>query len=73
MAEFRFNDLFAGTPDLRKIEELVRCCERRKARATEKLTAAEAETAAAQAAYERAVAARADWIAASPDPQLLML
>lgn len=73
MAEFRFTDLFAGAPDLRKIEELVRCCERRKARATEKLAAAEAETAAAQAAYERAVAARADWIAASPDPQLLML
>ena len=73
MAEFRFNDLFAGAPDLRKIEELVRCSERRKARAAEKLAAAEAETAAAQAAFERAVAAPADWIAASPDPQLLML
>jgi hypothetical protein len=75
VSEFRFADLFAGSPDLRKIEELVRCCERRKARAAEKLAGAEAESASADAAYERAVAARAEWIANSPgpDPQLLML
>lgn len=75
MSEFRFADLFAGPPDLRKIEELVRCCERRKARAAEKLAGAEAESASATAAYDRAVAARADWITNSPgpDPQLLML
>jgi hypothetical protein len=72
-AEFRFASLFAGTPDLGKIEELVRCCERRKARASEKLASAEAETAAAEAAYEQAIAARADWIENTPDPQLLML
>lgn len=73
MTDFRFANLFAGSPDLCKIEELVRCCERRKARAAEKLTGAQAENAAADAAYERAVAARTDWIANSPDPQLLML
>jgi hypothetical protein len=73
MADDRFSDLFPGTPDLRKIEELVRCCERRKARAAEKLASAEAESASAGAAYERAIAARADWIANTPDPQLLML
>ncbi|HUD30722.1 MAG TPA: hypothetical protein VMQ93_17790 [Novosphingobium sp.] len=73
MADFRFANLFAGSPDLRKVEELVRCCERRKARAAEKLAGAQAESAAADAAYECAVAARADWIANSPDPQLLML
>jgi hypothetical protein len=73
MADFRFADLFAGSPDLRKIEELVRCCERRRARAAEKLTSAQTESAAADAAYELAIAARTDWIANSPDPQLLML
>lgn len=73
MAEFSFAHLFAGPPDLRRIEELVRCCERRKARAAEKMAAAKAESAAADAAYERAVEARADWIAHTPDPQLLML
>lgn len=73
MAQFAFAHLFAGPPDLGKIEELVRCCERRKARAAAKLASAEAESAAAQAACEQALAARADWIANSPDPQLLML
>ena len=73
MAEFSFADLFAGKPDLGKIEALVRFCERRKARAAAKLATAEEEIAAAQAAYDRAVAARADWIANTPDPQLLML
>lgn len=69
----RFADLFVGPPDLGKIEELVRCCERRKARAAAKLATAQAECAAAQAAYTRAIAARDDWIANCPDPQLLML
>ncbi len=73
MADFRFAALFAGEPNLRRIEELVRCCERRRARAAEKLDAAKAEIALSQAAYNEAVAARADWIANSPDPQLLML
>jgi hypothetical protein len=73
MTGFRFAHLFAGAPNLAKIEELVRCCERRKARAAQKLAGAEAESAAAEAACERALAARDEWIAVSPDPQLLML
>lgn len=67
-----FSALFNGSADLRRIEELVSCCERRKARAAEKLASAQAEVAAAQTAYERAVAARADWIANCPDDQLHM-
>lgn len=73
MAGFRFAHLFAGAPNLGKLEELVRCCERRKARAAEKLASAEAESLAAEAAYERALEARTEWIANCPDPQLLML
>lgn len=68
-----YADLFSGPANLEKIEELVRCCERRKVRAAEKLAGAEAESSAAQAAYERAIAARADWIANTPDAQLMML
>jgi hypothetical protein len=68
-----FAALFNGSPDLGKIEELVSVCERRKARAAAKLTAAQAEVIEAQAAYERAVAARSDWIANGPDAQLHML
>jgi hypothetical protein len=73
VAEFSFGHLFAGPPDLGKIEELVRCCERRQARAADKLAAAQAESAAAEAAYEVAVSARADWVANGPDAQLMML
>ena len=72
MAEFSFGHLFAGSPDLGKIEELVRCCERRQTRAADKLAAAQAECDAAEAAYQLAVSARADWIANGPDAQLLM-
>ncbi|GEM_PF-5256957 len=73
MTGFSFSHLFVGTPDLGKIENLVRCCEQRKARARKKLAAAEAEIALADAACEEAFAARADWIANTPDDQLLML
>lgn len=65
--------LFNGTADLGKIEELVLCCKRRRDRAAEKLASAQAESADAQAAYDRALAARDDWIANGPDAQLLML
>jgi hypothetical protein len=51
----------------------VRCCERRKARAADKLASAQTESADAEAAYQLALAARADWIANGPDAQLLML
>lgn len=71
--ETGFSALFNGSVDLGKIEELVSVCERRKARAAEKLASAHAEVTAAQTAYERAVAARADWIANGPDAQLQML
>ncbi|MEJ2411247.1 MAG: hypothetical protein P8Y48_18610 [Novosphingobium sp.] len=67
-----FAVLFNGATDLARIEQLVSVCERRKARAAEKLAAARAEITEAQAAYERAVAARADWIANCPDDQLHM-
>ena len=67
-----FASLFNGATDLARIEQLVSVCERRKARATEKLAGAQAELADAQAAYMRAVAARADWIANCPDDQLHM-
>lgn len=70
--EAGYSALFNGSADLRKIEELVSCCERRKARAAEKLASAQAEIVAAQTAFERAVAARADWIANCPDDQLHM-
>jgi hypothetical protein len=68
-----YADWFSGPASLDKIEELVRCCERRIARATEKLACAEAESTASKAAYERALAARADWIVNTPDAQLMML
>lgn len=69
----RCSALFAVPPDMRRIEELVQCCERRKASAARKLASAQAEVAAAQAAYEQAIEARNDWIANNPDPQLMML
>lgn len=71
--EVPFAALFNGAVDLGRIEQLVSCCERRKSRAAEKLACAQAELAAAQAAYDRAVAARSDWIANCPDDQLQML
>lgn len=65
--------LFNGAADLGKIEELVQCCMRRRDRAAEKLAIAKAEIADAQAAYDRALSARVDWIANGPDVQLMML
>jgi hypothetical protein len=72
-AHFSFGYLFLGPPDLGKIEDLMRCCERHKARAAEKLASAQTESADAEAAYQLALAARADWIANGPVAQLLML
>ncbi|EIZ77422.1 hypothetical protein WSK_4036 [Novosphingobium sp. Rr 2-17] len=75
MGEATFAHLFVGEPTLAKIEQLVRCCEQRKSRASQKLAAAQAEIAAAEAAYDRAIAARATWIETGPgpDPQLMMM
>jgi hypothetical protein len=56
-AHFSFGYLFLGPPDLGKIEDLVRCCERRKARAADKLASAQTESADAEAAYQLALAA----------------
>lgn len=68
-----FASLFNGEADLAKIEDLVAVRKRRLERATEKLASAQTEVVAAQDAYERAIAARTDWIANGPDAQLMML
>jgi hypothetical protein len=53
-------------------EEVVRLAERRVRRAAERRQAIEAEHAQAEQALTDARQARADWVAASPDPQILM-
>lgn len=53
-------------------EEIVRLAERRVSRAAERRVAIEAEHAQAEQALADARQARADWVAACPDPQILM-
>lgn len=53
-------------------EEVVRLAERRVRRAAERRQTIEAEHAQAEQALADARQARADWVAASPDPQILM-
>jgi predicted amino acid dehydrogenase len=60
-------------PTLDAHEQVVRLAERRKRRSAEKLAAAMAEDEAASLALESAVADRTAWIAANPDPQLMIL
>lgn len=59
-------------PDLARLETVVTLCEQRLRRAGEKAQLAAEEQAAAQDALDAARAARADWIASNPDPQLMM-
>jgi hypothetical protein len=69
---FSFGYLFLGPPDLGKIEDLVRCCERRKARAADKLASARPKAPMPKRPTNSSPP-RADWIANGPDAQLLML
>lgn len=62
-----------AAPSLERHEELVRCAQLRKARASQRLERAQAEDSDAATALERAIAARTDWIANCPDPQLIMI
>ena len=64
--------LTAAEPTLERHEELVACAERRVRRASERLERAKTELAEAAEALVTAREARADWIANSPDPQMMM-
>lgn len=52
-----------------QMEEAITLCRKRVERAAHKVTAAQAEQAAAAASLNAAIQRRADWQAANPDPQ----
>ena len=59
-------------PTLEQLDELIGCAERRFLRAHEKLAVAAAEHNEADAGLKAARAARTQFIADNPDPQLAM-
>ncbi|AOR77204.1 hypothetical protein [Novosphingobium resinovorum] len=68
----RLSEIPTPAPTLEGLEQVVALAEKRRRRARKKMAALEAEIIAADAAHERAVAARTEWIANSRDPQMMM-
>ncbi|TCM17230.1 hypothetical protein EDF56_106346 [Novosphingobium sp. PhB165] len=69
----RLDEIIPTPPTLERLEEIVSLAEQRCKRAKHKLDLAAGEIIDADTALERAKAARTDWIANNPDPQLMML
>lgn len=64
------DEIIPPPPTLERLEQVVTLAEQRCKRARKKLDDAAGEIVDADAALERAKAARADWIAANPDTML---